>query len=70
MIASKPSTDTRYVIRFESLFDPGRALAFPCDADGQVPIDRLDHRALNNYLYARALVGRDYAVPVVHRDLH
>jgi hypothetical protein len=71
MIASTPTTAVRYEIRFESLFHPGRALAFPCDAEGHVPMDRLNDRSFNNYLYARALVGRDYAMPVVRRsDLH
>jgi hypothetical protein len=71
MIASTLCPSARYEIRFESLFEAGRALAFPCSADGQVALDRLNARALNNYLYARALVGRDYATPVVlRRDLH
>lgn len=62
------ATRPRYEVRFESLFQPGRALAFPCDAHGSVALDRLNERALNNYLYARALVGRDYAAPVVLRS--
>lgn len=66
MSASAPRP--RYEVRFESLFQPGRALAFPCDAQGSVTLDRLNERALNNYLYARALVGRDYAAPVVLRS--
>lgn len=56
---------TRYEIRYRSLFDAGRALAFPCDAQGRVPMDELSQRAFVNYLYARALVGRDYAAPEV-----
>lgn len=56
---------TRYEIRFESLFDPGRALTFPCDAHGRVAMDALSEHARENYLYARAVVGREFAAPVV-----
>jgi hypothetical protein len=60
-----------YEMRFRSLFDEGRGLCFPCDAQGQVPLDTLSERARNNYLYARAVVGREYFLPEVHVcDLH
>jgi hypothetical protein len=52
-------------IRFQSLFKEGRALSFPCDEQGQVPMDSLSDRARDNYLYARAVVGREYAYPMV-----
>lgn len=55
----------RYEARFCSLFNEGRALAFPCDAQGKVSLDGLTDRARNNYLYARALMGRDFAAPIV-----
>jgi hypothetical protein len=58
----------RFELRFESLFNPGRALAFPCDERGRVEIDALSERARHNYLYARAVVGREYATPAVVRD--
>lgn len=54
-----------YELRFDSLFIEGRGLAFPCDASGQVHLDRLSERARNNYLYARAVVGREYRSPLV-----
>ena len=54
-----------YELRFESLFQPGRALAFPCDERGRVTLDDLSDRARSNYLYARAVVGREYATPAV-----
>jgi hypothetical protein len=61
----------RYEIRFESLFHAGRALTFPCDAQGHVRMDDLSDRARENYLYARAVVGREFASPVVQEsDLH
>jgi hypothetical protein len=60
-----------YELRFESLFDPGRGLTFPCDARGSVALDSLSEKARNNYIYARAVVGREFATPCVcRRDLH
>jgi hypothetical protein len=52
-------------LRFESLFVPGRALAFPCDESGCVQLDALSDPARDKYLYARAVVGREYAMPAV-----
>jgi len=49
---------------FRSLFD-GRGFAFPCDAQGNVDLDGLSDEARNNYLYARAMVGRELALPAV-----
>lgn len=54
-----------YEIRFQSLFHEGRALCFPCDERGQVALDTLSERARDNYLYARAVVGREYAYPCI-----
>ncbi|MDM4765914.1 hypothetical protein [Pelomonas sp. SE-A7] len=54
-----------YELRFQSLYHAGRALAFPCDEQGHVPLDDLSPRALENYLFARAVVGDEYASPVV-----
>lgn len=63
--------NTRYEIRFRSLFQEGRGLSFPCDAEGHVQLDELTDAARNNYLYARALVGREYATPAVQpSDIH
>ena len=54
-----------FELRFTSLFKEGRALAFPCDADGRVDLDTLTERARCNYFYARTAVGRDFACPAV-----
>ena len=59
------STATQFELRFQSLFDSGRGYAFPCDPKGQVDLDQLSERTRNNYLYARAMVGRELAVPAV-----
>jgi hypothetical protein len=66
MNASQAQT-TCYELRFQSLFNEGRAYAFPCDAEGHVDMNTLSETALNNYLYARAVVGREVAVPAVQR---
>ena len=60
-----------YELRFQSLFNEGRALTFHCDAQGHVELDALSERALQNYLYARAVVGREFATPaVLATELH
>jgi hypothetical protein len=57
-----------YEIRFRSLFDPGRSLAFPCDCEGHVDLEAFSPRARNNYLYARAMVGREFELPKVEEE--
>lgn len=54
-----------YALRYDSLHHTGRCLSFPCDALGHIDLDALSERARNNYLAARAMVGRDYAHPVI-----
>ena len=67
--ASASIADTPFELRFASLFDEGRGLAFPCDADGRVDLDALSERARSNYFFARSVIGRDFALPVVRRSL-
>jgi hypothetical protein len=62
---SPPIASAQFHLRFESLFVPGRALAFPCDERGCVSLDALSEPARDKYLYARAVVGREYALPAV-----
>jgi hypothetical protein len=60
--------DGRYdthVLRFRSLFNGGRGLLFPCDSDGRVDMNALSEQALGNYLYARAVMGREFATPSI-----
>ena len=61
-------TATAFEIRFQSLFNEGRALAFPCDRGGHVDLDAASERVRNNYLYARAMIGREYALPQVRES--
>jgi hypothetical protein len=58
---------TGYELHFEPLLDARQACAFPCDACGQVDMDRLGDAALCRYLYARAVIGREYGFPAVRR---
>lgn len=72
-IATMPHPDAlqAYELRFDSLFVEGRGLSFPCDAHGRVNVSALSERARQNYLRARAVVGREYRTPAVLRsDLH
>lgn len=60
-----------YLLCFRSLLGSGRGYAFPCDGCGRVDLDHLSERARNDYFYARAMVGRELAVPAVEpADLH
>ena len=63
---ASPADDTRrYELRFQSLFHTGRALAFPCDAGGQVRWEALSERGRDSLARARAQVGRKFASPSV-----
>ena len=59
------SVDAGYQIRFQSLFREGRALSFPCDSHGEVDLNGLTPHELDNYLFARAMVGREFATPAL-----
>ena len=66
-----PPTASAFQLCFRSLFDSGRGYAFPCDGAGRVDLDQLSEQARNNYYYARAMVGRELAVPAVETvELH
>lgn len=62
-LAATPAS--HFEIRFESLFNSGRGLSFPCDHAGRVDIDALTERGRSNYFFARAMLGREYATPRV-----
>jgi hypothetical protein len=63
--STRPCRTTGFELRFESLFHPGRGLVFPCDQGGSVELDELTDAARENYFYARAVVGREFALPAV-----
>jgi hypothetical protein len=59
------SEAAHFELRFQSLIDAGRPYAFPYDAAGHVDMDSLSDTARESYLYARAVVGREFSVPAV-----
>ena len=63
--AQTPHRAANFELRFQSLFNEGRALAFPCDATGQVNMDAMTDRARNNDLCARTTIGREYSTPTL-----
>lgn len=69
-VIAQSEQQMHHMLRFQSLFNAGRAFAFPCDSEGHVDMDQLSNNARNNYLFARALVGRDFATPAVVADYH
>lgn len=56
--------EPHYELCFADLFNAGHSFAFPCDAEGNVDIDRLSERARANYFYARTAIGREFFSPV------
>ena len=54
-----------HLLRFRPLHRAGSGLAFPCDGAGQVPLDDLSDQLRTEYLYARAVMGREYSRPSV-----
>ena len=54
-----------FVLRFRPLSPRGRSLAFPCSGTGSVDMDTLEEGTLRNYLYARAVVGLEFARPSI-----
>lgn len=54
-----------FVLCYRSLASSGRGYTFPCDHHGRVDLDQLSDRARINYLYARAMVGRELGQPAV-----
>lgn len=54
-----------FEVRYLPLTADHRCLSFPCDDCGHVDLNALSKRALSDYLFARALVGRMYGPPQV-----
>lgn len=68
MMDSRGAGNGPFRLCFRSLFASGRGFAFPCDGAGRVDLDGLSDTARNNYLYARAMVGKELAVPAVEAE--
>ena len=59
-----PSFDVGgFELRFQSLTGTACVYSFPCDAAGNVNLDTLSERERNRYLYARAVIGREFSLP-------
>lgn len=67
MAISAPAT-AEFRLCFRSLFQIGRSFAFPCDERGHVDMETLSPRARDNYLFARAMVGRELQAPAVEKS--
>jgi len=59
--------ESEFEVHFRSLLRRGFEFIFPCDREGHVDLDALSDCAKTNYLFARAMVGREYASPAVHQ---
>ena len=55
----------RFELRFAATGPHGHDYVFPCDEHGLVDLDTLSERDRTEYFFARALMGRDVARPVV-----
>jgi hypothetical protein len=60
-----PTDRANFELRYRSLSPHRCGFAFPCDENGEVDLDVLSDEARENYLYARAMVGRDLLHPQV-----
>lgn len=54
-----------YELQFAPLRPDAVSMSFPCDAKGRVALDALSERARSDYLFARAVVGCEFARPIV-----
>ncbi|WP_395703301.1 hypothetical protein [Aquabacterium sp.] len=57
--------EQHYALRFAATQAGGLEYVFPCDEGGHVDLNALTEHDKVEYLFARALVGRDLARPVV-----
>ena len=64
MSAEQERDGASYQLCFRA-YSANAVLAFPCNATGNVNLDALSGRERNDYLFARALSGRDFTRPVV-----
>jgi hypothetical protein len=62
---SVPAARSRFELRYRSLSPHRCGYAFPCDENGCVDLRALSAAARDNYLHARAMVGRDLLHPQV-----
>jgi hypothetical protein len=66
--STHPNQTAGFKLSFRPLAPGQRACAVPCDDQGRVDLDALGEQVRNDYLFARALVGRDFDRPCVTFD--
>jgi hypothetical protein len=64
-IAHQQASTASFELLFQSFGDEDRGMVFPCDAAGRVDMDQMSDATRNNYLFARALMGRDFTAPML-----
>ncbi|MEY4751642.1 MAG: hypothetical protein RIQ60_3856 [Pseudomonadota bacterium] len=65
MTPNEVAASSNYLIRFDALSQYGTARCFPCSHCGQVDLDGLSSQDKREYLYARAMIGLEFAYPVL-----
>lgn len=65
MTDPRSARHARYELRFRPLRARGMGLSFPCNDSGSVDMDALGDGRLRDYLYARAVIGFEFALPAV-----
>lgn len=64
-MSAHPCAGCRFMLRFAAACPQGHDYAFPCDERGRVDLDTLPERLRCDYFFARGMVGRELALPVV-----
>lgn len=60
-----PLATGHFELRYRATGPGGHDCAFPCDEHGHVDMDALSEHDRTEYLFARAVAGRDLSRPVV-----
>ena len=68
MRTAASSSAHRFQIRFPSGPLHTRPMAFPCDAEGNVDLDRLSDATRSDYFFARIIIRRQSGKPEVLRE--
>jgi hypothetical protein len=64
-LESKVGASAKWELRFQPLLGQGSCLSFPYDEQGNVSMDSLDSQSFCNYLFARGMIGKEFAQPCV-----
>ena len=67
-IPTMSGSSSAFELRFRHLFKPGRAFAFPCDAEGKVDLGGMSEQCRNSYFYVSNVVGSEVDVTLVLRS--